>query len=487
LAPLPDGKPREKNMNAQTPAINRGLTELEEIFQSQRKAFRHAPNPMARERRDHLGALYRMLVENIDAIVAAIDADFGHRSSHETKLLELFPSIQAVRHARSHVAKWMRPERKPASIWFFPGRAKVVKQPLGVVGIIVPWNYPLYLAIGPLTSALAAGNRAIIKMSEFTPQTGQLLADLTRKYFATDHIAVINGPVEVAQAFAGVPFDHLLFTGSTAVGRHVMRAAAENLTPVTLELGGKSPAIIAPDFPIDVAARRIMMGKCFNAGQTCIAPDYVLLHESQLKPFAEAAKKEVSRLYPSIAQNPDYSSIISERHYERLQGYLEDARANGAEVMSLAEDSASEARKLAPTVVMKVNDDMRIMQEEIFGPLLPVMTYRELDEALSYVGEHSRPLALYYFDYNTSRVDRLLQETIAGGVTINDTLFHIAQDDLPFGGVGSSGMGQYHGLEGFNTFSKRKGVFRQSRFNGVALLKPPFGNRINQLLKFMLK
>lgn len=473
-------------MNAPTPEISRDLAELDAVFDQQRHAARQSPNPSLSERRAHLDALHRLLVENVDAIADAISADFGHRSAHETKLLEIFPSVQGIRHAKSKMAKWMRPERKSVSLWFQPGRARVVKQPLGVVGVIVPWNYPLYLAMGPLVSALAAGNRVLIKMSEFTPGFGHLLAELTEKHFRRDQVAVLNGGVEIAQAFAGKPFDHLLFTGSTAVGHHVMRAAAENLTPVTLELGGKSPAIVAPDFPLDIAVQRIMLGKCLNAGQTCIAPDYVFVHESQIQRFIDLARNEVKRLYPHVPTSRDYTAIVNERHYQRLQGYLEDAQAHHAQVLPLGESSPGE-RKLAPTLVIGVSDRMRVMQDEIFGPLLPIMSYQTLDEALSYVADHPRPLALYYFDYNSSRVERVLNETIAGGVTINDVIFHIAQDELPFGGVGPSGMGHYHGEEGFNTFSKRKGVFMQSRVNGAWLLKPPFGERMNKMLKFMIR
>jgi coniferyl-aldehyde dehydrogenase len=323
-------------------------------------------------------------------------------------------------------------------------------------------------------------------MSEFTPRFGALFAQLIAQYFPRDHVAVLNGGVEVAQAFAGKPFDHLLFTGSTAVGRSVMRAAAENLTPVTLELGGKSPVIVSPDFPIDVAAKRIMLGKCLNAGQTCIAPDYVFVHESQVQRFIEAARAEVKVLYPSVPSSRDYSAIVSDRHYQRLAGYMEDAQAKGATVTPLGESSAA-ARKMAPTLLTKLSDSMQVMQDEIFGPLLPVLTYQTLDEVLQYVADHPRPLAMYYFDYDQSRIDRVLHESIAGGVTINDVILHIAQDELPFGGVGPSGMGHYHGEEGFITFSKRKGVFFQSRFTTLPLLKPPFGRRIEALFKIMLR
>jgi len=474
-------------MNAPVAEIAHQIAELDSLFAMQRAAARGSPNPQSGERKAHLDSVCRLLLENADAMAAAISADFGHRSAHETKVLEIFPSLQGARHAAAQVAKWMRSERKSVSIWFQPGRARVVKQPLGVVGVIVPWNYPLYLAVGPLVSALAAGNRVLIKMSEFTPRFGALLAQLAGRYFPRDQVAVINGGVEVAQAFARKPFDHLLFTGSTAVGHLVMRAAAENLTPVTLELGGKSPAIVAPGFPIEVAARRIMFGKCLNAGQTCIAPDYVLLPEAQMQGFIDAALAEVRRLYPDGVTSADYSTIIDARHFGRLQRCLEDAVGKGARAVVLAGGASESARKFSPTILTGVNDDMRIMQEEIFGPLLPLVAYRDLGEAREYVANRPRPLALYYFDYDKARIHRMLDESIAGGVTINDTLFHVAQDGLPFGGVGNSGMGHYHGEEGFNTFSKRKGVFLQSRLNGAWMLKPPFGRRIERLLKFMLR
>jgi len=463
------------------------VSDLDTIFQLQRDAFRRQPHPPPGERRAHLDAMCRLLLEHGDTIAAAIDGDFGHRSVHETKILEIFPALQAAKHARAHVAKWMRPERKSVSVWFMPGRARVVKQPLGVVGIIVPWNYPLYLAVGPLISALAAGNRVMVKMSEFTPGLADLFAQLIGSYFAPDHVAVVNGGVEVAQAFAAKPFDHLLFTGSTSVGHQIMRAAAENLTPVTLELGGKSPAIIAPEFPVDVAARRIIWGKCLNAGQTCIAPDYVLLPEAEVQGFIDSARDEVRRFYPEGAASADYSTLINAHHYGRLLGYLEDARAKGAQVVALADGGSQSTRKLPPTIVTEVNDDMRVMQDEIFGPLLPIVPYRNLDEALGYVADHPRPLAMYYFDYDRARIERVLHDSVAGGVTINDTMLHIAQDELPFGGVGASGMGQYHGEEGFNIFSKRKGVFLQSRLNGLWLFKPPFGKRVEMIFKLMLR
>src|SRR5262245_43031142 len=338
---------------------------MRQTFERQRDAFRRHPNPPAADRRQHLTALLRLMIDEGDAIAAAISDDFGHRSHHETKVLEILPSLMEAKHARAHVARWMRPERRVTSLWFQPGRTFVVKQPLGVVGIIVPWNYPLLLAVAPLVAALAAGNRAMVKISELTPRFGDLLARLIARSFPEDHVAVVNGGVDVAQAFAALPFDHLLFTGSTSVGRQVMRAASEHLTPVTLELGGKSPAIVAPGFPIDVAARRIMWGKCINAGQTCIAPDYVLVPEAQLEAFIDVARDEVRRLYPGGAASDDYSAVINARHYRRLQEYVADALAKGARTVPLSDGRSDDARKLPPTIVTGVDDGMRLMQEEI--------------------------------------------------------------------------------------------------------------------------
>lgn len=461
---------------------------LESVFLALKSAKDSAvPDHAARQAR--LKMLERLLLENAGALSEAVSRDFGNRSIHETQLLEIFPALQAVRGARKHLRSWMKPRRGWASMWFLPARTEIRCQPLGVVGIIVPWNYPVMLSVGPLVAALAAGNRAMIKMSEFTPRTGELFAALVARYFPQGPVAVVNGGPETGKAFAALPFDHLLFTGSTAVGRNVMRAAAENLVPVTLELGGKSPAIVAPDFPIDVAAGRILFGKCVNAGQTCIAPDYVLLPKGSETQFIAAARSAVGRLYPRLKDNPDYTSIIDDRHAQRLAGHLQDARAKGAVVAEInpAGEDLSGCRKIAPTLVTQVNDAMRIMQDEIFGPLLPLLSYESLDEAIGYVNNHPRPLALYCFSNHQPSVERVLNETTTGGVTVNETLLHISQENLPFGGVGPSGMGHYHGRFGFETLSKQKAVFYQSRLNGLKLFWPPFGKRFEGLMRLLLR
>jgi acyl-CoA reductase-like NAD-dependent aldehyde dehydrogenase len=462
---------------------------LRSAFDAQREAFARTPFPDVATRERRLVALERLLAENIDAIAGAIARDFGHRSHHETRLLEIFPGLEAVRYARRNLRRWMRPQRRAVSLWFQPGRAEVIAQPLGVAGIIVPWNYPIYLAIGPLVGALAAGNRALVKMSEVAPSTGALLAALVRRHFAPDEVGIVNGDAEVARAFAALPFDHLLFTGSTAVGRAVMRTAADNLTPVTLELGGKSPAIVGPDYPVAAAAERILIGKCMNAGQTCIAPDYALVPAGRVREFVDAAQRVVRACYPDPLRSPDYTAIVNERHFTRLAGYLDEARARGAEIVALAGSGAPDAatRRFPPMIVLGAPDDCRVMREEIFGPILPVVPYASLDAALIYVNARPRPLALYYFDRDEGRITRVLTGTMAGGVTVNDTILHIAQESLPFGGVGPSGMGHYHGRAGFEAFSKQKAVFRQSRLNAMALFKPPYGKRFERLVDFLLR
>jgi coniferyl-aldehyde dehydrogenase len=469
--------------------LDPALAGLHDAFARQREAAAREPYPDAATRDRRLAALAGLLRGNADAIAAAIARDFGHRSVHETRLLELFPSLEGVKHARRHLRRWMKPERRSVSLWFRPGRAQVIAQPLGVVGIVVPWNYPIYLAAGPLAGALAAGNRVMIKMSELAPATGTLLGALVASAFAPDEVCVVNGDADVGRAFSALPFDHLLFTGSTAVGRAVMRAAADNLTPVTLELGGKSPAIVAPGYPLGAAAERIMVGKLMNAGQTCIAPDYALVPAAEADAFVAAARSVVAACWPDPMRSPDYTSIVDVRHFGRLTGYLDEARSRGAEIITLAPGATPDAatRRIPPTIVRGAPADTALMRDEIFGPILPVVTYRQFDEALAYVNARPRPLALYHFDRDERRIERVLTGTVAGGVTINDTILHIAQDDLPFGGVGASGMGQYHGRDGFDAFSKRKGVFRQARFNAIGLFNPPYGKTFDRLVSFLLR
>ncbi|EIL98874.1 aldehyde dehydrogenase [Rhodanobacter thiooxydans] len=463
-------------------------TDLAGMLQRLRDAQAREPMPGWPRRAQRLRQLEKMLLEQRAAFAAAIDADFGQRPAEETDLLEVFPSLSAVRHALRHGRRWMRPRRSLAGLAFLPARNVLIPQPRGVVGIIVPWNYPLYLAIGPLVDALVAGNRAMLKMSEFTPRFSGLFAEQVAKYFQPDEVVVVNGDAEVAQAFSTLPFDHLLFTGSTAVGHHVMRAAAANLTPVTLELGGKSPAIIGPGARLEHAVERIVFGKLVNAGQTCIAPDYVLLPRARVAEFIELAGKATTRMYPRLERNTQYASIVSDRQYQRLAALRDGALAAGARTHPLGEATEDPARRLLPPQLLtEVDDSMAVMREEIFGPLLPLLPYDSLDDAITYIAARPHPLALYLFEHDQARIDLVLARTHAGGVGVNDTLFQIAQHELPFGGVGASGMGGYHGEAGFRTFSHFKPVFRQARWNGAGLLNPPYGARFRRMLALLLR
>ncbi len=437
--------------------------------------------PSAEQRRAWLKALRELILGEKQALIEAVSRDFSNRAAEETLLAEIMPSLHGIDYASKRLGKWMKPSRRSVGLAFQPAAAKVVYQPLGVVGVIVPWNYPLYLAFGPLIGALAAGNRVMIKMSESTPATSQLVKELLARIFPEDMVAVVLGEAEVGQAFSRLPFDHLLFTGATSIGKHVMRAAAENLVPVTLELGGKSPAIVSADVPLADAAERIAFGKTMNAGQTCVAPDYVLVPQDRLEGFVAAYRAAVQRFYPKLENNPDYTAIINERQLGRLKGYIADAEAKGAQLVPLF--PGDQGRRLAHSLVLNVSDEMKLMQEEIFGPLLPIVPYQRLDEAFAYINDRPRPLALYYFGYDKGEQQRVLHETHSGGVCLNDTLLHVAQDDMPFGGVGPSGMGHYHGHEGFLTFSKAKGVLIKQRFNAARLIYPPYGTSIQKLIQ----
>lgn len=465
-----------------------GLATLDALLRDQRAAYLRAPYPSWATRADHLRALRKMLLENRDALAAAINADFGHRAKEEVLMSEIWLAKEEIDEALKHGKRWIKPKSRTMNKWLRPARAKVMPQPLGVVGIVVPWNYPVLLAAGPLICALAAGNRAIVKMSELTPRTSQLFEELISKTFARDHVAVVNGDAQIGAAFSGLPFDHLLFTGSTNIGRHVMRAAAEHLTPVTLELGGKSPVIVGPRARFDAAVDAVITGKTLNAGQTCIAPDYVLVPRGKEAEFVARARARMARLYPNLSTNPDYTSIISERHFARLQRLASEAQQAGAQLHPLTDAAPDPAlRRLPPVLVTQAPDASQLMQEEIFGPLLPIVPYDTLDDAIAYVNARPRPLALYLFDEDRTTIERVMRDTISGGVTVNDTLMHIACGTLPFGGVGASGMGAYHGYDGFVTFSKMKPVLTQPRLNTRAMIAPPYGKRFAAILKLMLK
>lgn len=461
--------------------LQQPLEELDRLFAAQRAAYAANPMPPADQRQQWLKALRELLSQERQALVEAISADFSHRSADETLLAELMPSLHGIHYASRHLRGWMKSSRRKVGMAFQPASAKVVYQPLGVVGIIVPWNYPLYLAIGPLVGALAAGNRVMLKLSESTPATGQLLKTLLGRIFPEDLVCVVLGEADVGVAFSRLRFDHLLFTGATSIGKHVMRAAAENLTPVTLELGGKSPAIVSRDVPLKDAAERIAFGKTLNAGQTCVAPDYVLVPQDRVGAFVEAYRQVVNSFYPTLADNPDYTAIINERQLARLNGYVSDATSKGALLIPLFEQG--QGRRMPHSLLLNVTDEMTVMQDEIFGPLLPIVPYQDLDQAFAYINQRPRPLALYYFGYDKREQNRVLHETHSGGVCLNDTLLHVAQDDMPFGGIGPSGMGHYHGHEGFLTFSKAKGVLIKQRFNAARLIYPPYGKSIQKLIQ----
>jgi coniferyl-aldehyde dehydrogenase len=461
-----------------------------EILSQQRAAFLREGPPSLSQRRADLKKLRSAILARRTEIETVLNTDFGHRSRYETAIMEVAPLIQGIDYLHRNLRSFMRPTRRHVALKFRFGSARIEYQPLGVVGIMAPWNYPLSLALMPLATAIAAGNRAMIKPSEFTPATSNLLARMLAEVFAQEQVAVVTGDASVGASFSALPFDHLIFTGSTSVGRAVMKSASQNLTPVTLELGGKSPVIIEKDHAVDHAAAGIAYGKLANGGQTCIAPDYALVHKDDIEAFVTGYDKTVAALYPNGPTSDDYTSIINDRHYARLTALLDDARAKGARVVEVGRNPGDAARRpgtLAPMIVLDVNDDMRIMQEEIFGPVLPVRSYRDIHEVIEYVNAHARPLALYYYGRDGEHRRKVLSRTTSGNVTINGTLMHYAQDDLPFGGVGPSGMGVYHGIEGFRRLSHAKGIFEQGRWNGANLLRAPFGRLTDAILKFLLR
>ena len=442
--------------------------------------------PTYRQRMDDLKRLRIAFKARSEEFATAMSADFGRRSRHESLLSDTFTVLKEIDYTRRHLRGWMRSKRALADWLFWPASTQVRYQPLGVVGIIAPWNYPVNLALKPLIAAIAAGNHVMLKPSEHTPRTSELLRKLLDEVFPADRVATILGGPDVASAFAALPLDHLFFTGSTAVGRKVMAAAAPNLTPVTLELGGKSPAIIAPDYPIATAVDRIAAGKFLNAGQTCIAPDYVLLPKASISAFVEEMKKYVAQHYGDVAANPDYSSIVNAGQYSRLKGYLDQAHAAGAKIVELAAGDAGQ-RVLPPTLVLDAREDLALMQDEIFGPILPLVGVDSVDAAIAYVNARPRPLALYHFDRDRARTRRVLERTVAGGVSVNDTVMHFAQSALPFGGVGPSGMGAYHGRAGFLALSKAKPVLYQARWTSMKFMRPPYRGMADFIVKFLTR
>lgn len=444
----------------------------------QRTAFLKDGPPTLRQRRARLAKLRTTVLAYRDEVKAAVSADFGHRSPHETDIMEVMCVIQAIDYLDKNLRRFMKPERRHVGIFYRSGRAHVEYQPKGIIGVMAPWNYPFSLTFVPLATALAAGNRVMLKPSELTPRTSEVIRRMLEASFPAEEVVVVLGGPEVGATFSSLPFDHLFFTGSTLVGRKVMKAASDNLVPVTLELGGKSPAVVARGHVNGRTMDRIVYGKLSSGGQTCVAPDYALVHEDDLETFIAQYDMTVARFYPEGPTSQDYTSIATDRHYDRLQGLIEDARQKGARVIAAGarpESAVSRTRTLVPTLVVGAGDDSGIMQEEIFGPILPVRTYRTMDEVIAYVNERPRPLALYYFGDRDADCEKLLSRTTSGNVGINNTLMHVAQDDMPFGGVGPSGMGAYHGIEGFRSMSHAKGVFEQGRWNLPSLLRAPFG------------
>ncbi len=456
---------------------------MDATLAAQRAAFTAAlPEPLS-VRRDRLKRAAGMIRDNAGRFCDALSEDFGHRSREQSMLTDIAGSIAPITHALKNLERWAKPERRAVQfpLGLLGARAWVEHQPLGVVGVIAPWNFPVSLVMSPLAGVFAAGNRAMVKLSEYTPATAALFAELAPGWFAPDELAFVAGGPEAGQAFAGLPFDHLLFTGATAVGRHILRAAAENLTPVTLELGGKSPAIIGTGADLRQATERIAIGKMLNAGQICLAPDYVLAPAEREQAVVDGLSQAVARMYPTLLDNPDYTAVINDRHHQRLHDWLDDARAKGAtvEVVNPAgEDFAgSNGRKMPLHIVRGATDDMTVMRDEVFGPILTILTYAGIDDAVAQVNRRGRPLGLYYFGPDAAERRRVLDRTHSGGVTIDDVVLHNAMEDLPFGGVGPSGMGAYHGLDGFRTFSHARAMFKQSPLDVAKLagLKPPYG------------
>jgi len=483
-------------MNQMTPVKVTTPQRMAEVLAAQKGANIRDGAPGLEARIGRLDRCIGLLISHEAEIVQALNTDFGARAAAVSGITDVGASISPLKHAKQHLKTWMRPEKRkttPALLGLFGAKAEVRFQPKGVVGIISPWNFPVNLTFAPLAGVLAAGNRAMIKPSEFTPATSDLMARMFAEAFDEDEIAVFPGGPEIGQAFSELAFDHLVFTGATSIARHVMKAAAANLTPLTLELGGKSPVILGKSADYATSAARIMAGKTMNAGQICLAPDYVLAPADQLATFVREATAAVTAMFPTIKDNPDYTAVITERHYERIKGYVDDARAKGAEIVEInpaGEDfSQQEHRKIPPTLILNPTEDMKVMQEEIFGPVLPVMTYRNIDEAIAYVNAHDRPLGLYYFGADSAEEAHVLARTTSGGVTVNDVIFHVAMEDLPFGGVGPSGMGSYHGVDGFREFSHRKSVYRQLKkdLGPMKALRPPYGQGVKAFLAGQLK
>jgi len=467
---------------------------MREILAKQKAAHIRDGIPSAEKRIEWLDKSIDLLVTHSDALNDAMAEDFGHRSRDQSGLTDIGGSITAMKHSKKHVRQWIRPEKRKVA---FPlnmlgSKARIDFQPKGSIGVISPWNFPVNLTFTPLANIFAAGNRAMIKPSEFTEATSTLMQKLIAEYYDEEEVAVITGGPDIGAAFTSMPFDHMVFTGATSVAKHVMRAAAENLVPLTLELGGKSPVVLGESADIEKAAKRIMAGKTLNAGQICLAPDYAFVPSGKTKEFVEAAQGAVETMFPTgLKDNDDYTSVVNQRHYDRLNGYLEDAREKGAEVVEInpADESFAQQphHKMAPHIVIDPTDEMTVMQEEIFGPILPIKTYSDTKDAVGYINGKPRPLGLYYFGENASERDYVLNNTTSGGVTVNDVVYHVAQEDLPFGGAGPSGMGSYHGHDGFLEFSHKKAIYTQTGSEMLAMIRPPYGKQYRKQVEGQIK
>lgn len=471
--------------------------DIAELLSRQRAAYLAEGEVSLETRKDRLKRALAVLMDNKDEFIRLISDDFGNRSDDTTLFADVGGSAGALKEAIKHVGKWMRPEKRPLQfpLGLLGAKAQVVPQPKGVVGLITPWNFPLTMVFVPLAQMLAAGNRVVIKPSEHTPQTSAFFAKAFAEKFDETEVAVVNGAVQTSQAFAKQPWDHLMFTGAPVVGKLIMRAAAENLTPVTLELGGKSPVIVGESADLDMVAERVATMKLLNAGQICLAPDYINLKKDKRDDFVDSYSKTVERMYPTMLANDQYTSIISSRHRERLEGYLDDAREKGADVRMInpAEEDfqgQNQGNKLPAALILDPTDDMKVMQEEIFGPILPVRTYEQTDDVVQYVNERERPLALYYFGENEAEQKKVLSHTTSGGVTVNDVLWHGGHETLPFGGVGNSGIGAYHGYDGFKEFSHMKPVLKHPSKTSIGRLLgvvPPYTDKLKKNVERMTK
>ena len=469
--------------------------ELERLLTLQRDAFTASRPESIKLRKDRIKRANSLLRDHADALCRAMSADFGNRSIEQSMLTDIAGTINLGKDALSNIDGWTKRDKRSVQfpLGLLGAKAEVRYEPKGVIGILSPWNFPVNLAFAPLMQVLAAGNRAMIKPSEFTEQTSELTAKLVAEYFSPDEVAVVTGGPEVAAAFSSLPFDHLVFTGSTETGRRVMQAAAENLVPVTLELGGKSPVVMGRSADFAKAGERIALGKMMNAGQICLAPDYMVVPEDKQAEAVSGVVNGVSAMYPTLLENDDYASIVSDRHFDRLKGLVEDAREKGAEVIEVNPGNEdfehANQRKLPLTILTNVTDDMTAMKEEIFGPVLPVKTYKMVDQAIDYINEHDRPLGLYYFGQDEDEQERVLDRTVSGGVTTNDVIFHVSMHDLPFGGVGPSGIGSYHAVEGFREFSHARAVYHQPKIDIAKLggFKPPYGKSTRKAAATMMK